>query len=109
MATVDLTRLTKNEVSMLTGHARGLHARDLFHLDELETSADSIEVLAPHSLDTITPSFVQGLFARSVSVLGDDGLRKKYDLSRLPSSLRDDILTGIARLAIHSKRMSLTH
>ncbi len=104
MATVDLARLTKNEVSMLTGHERGVQARELFSLDRLEALNDVVRIVAPASLDTITPSFVQGFLARSISELGRDQLLSKYDFSNLPAVLREDFVTGIERLAIHARR-----
>jgi hypothetical protein len=106
MVTVDLARLTKDEVSMLTGHERGVQARALFSLDSLEAQDDVVRIVAPTSLDTITPSFVQGFLARSISELGRDQLLSKYDFSTLPAALREDFVTGIERLTMHARRIS---
>ena len=109
MATVDLARLTKNEVSMLTGHERGVQARLLFSLDSLEADDDVVQIVAPTNLDTITPSFVQGFLARSISRLGRERLLTKYDFSTLPAVLREDFVTGIERLTMHARRSSSVH
>ena len=109
MATVDLERLTKNQVSMLTGHERGVQARELFALDSLEAGDDVVRIVAPKNLDTITPSFVQGLLAGSISKLGKDRVMSKYDFSTLPAALREDFVTGIERLAMHARRSSVLH
>jgi hypothetical protein len=104
MANIDLLKLTKGEVGMLTGHIRGKKARELFDLDELDSEVDRIVVLAPSSLDTITPSFVQGLLGASMQALGPQRLRERFDLSQLPNILKDDFETGIKRLELHLKR-----
>jgi hypothetical protein len=106
MATVDLTALTKNKVAMLTGHERGLQARIFFALDDLEEKQETLQVVAPANLDTITPSFVQGLLAGSVRRFGVEKLAKKYDFSLLPEALRQDFKMGIERLAIHARRLA---
>lgn len=98
MAQLNLERLTKGEVRMLTGHARGVHARDLFHLDELDALTDVVSIIAPIGLDTVTPSFVQGLLAKSLQTLGPDRFKHKYDLSALPSIIQQDFLVGMDRL-----------
>ena len=102
MAEIDLSRLTKKEVTMLTGHPRGLSARDMYELDALDSLPDDVIIVAPENLDTITPSFVQGFLAASLSTLGVDGLRRKYNTSNLPSDLQIDFETGIQRLLLHS-------
>lgn len=72
MIRIDLQKLTKNSVRSLSGHDRGSEARSFFKLDDLETSNTELTVVAPDGLDTITPSFVQGMFGRSVQKLGKD-------------------------------------
>lgn len=103
MPMIDLSRLTRNEVTMLTGHPRGLSARELFDLDQLDAVTGQVEIHAPENLDTITPSFVQGFLAASLTKLGVDRLRKHYDVSNLPSFLQEDFETGIQRLMLHKR------
>ena len=86
---------------MLTGHPRGLHARELYDMDALDQADVVVEIHAPKNLDTITPSFVQGLFAGSLTSLGLDRLKSKYVVSSLPKILQDDFETGIQRLMLH--------
>jgi hypothetical protein len=71
MAEINFNELTRGEVASLAGHERGLEARRHFRLDELDRLSDAIRVVAPQNLDALTPSFVQGLFATSVHLLGD--------------------------------------
>lgn len=102
MTTIDLTVLTQNKVRMLTGHQRGVASRDHFNLDFLEQAEEQIVVIAPDNLETITPSFVQGLFAATVKRFGGDAPAKRYDFSRLPTTLQEDMIMGIERLKFHS-------
>lgn len=109
MTQIDLSRLTQNEVTMLTGHPRGLSARKLFDLDNLDDSENVVTIVAPRNLDTVTPSFVQGFFAASISRLGVEGLKARYSLSMLPGILREDFETGIERLRLHSRQAEAMH
>jgi hypothetical protein len=70
---IDLGELTRDgTVHNLSGHERGVAAREYFHLDELEASDEDIRVVVPLDVYTLTPSFFQGMFARSVRALGGD-------------------------------------
>lgn len=100
MHTLDLALLTHNEVSMLTGHERGVQAREFYKLDELDMSNDTLTISAPADLDTITPSFVQGFLAKSVHTLGRDRIYQKYDLGSLPGTLKEDFQIGVKRLLL---------
>lgn len=102
MAQVDLLDLTKGKVRMLSGHPRGLSAREYYNLDKLEGKDEVIVVIAPDKLDTITPSFVQGFFGAAVANLGRDRTLKHYDFSKLPSYLAQDLTIGIDRLALRA-------
>jgi hypothetical protein len=101
MAEINLGELTKDQVTMLTGHPRGLAARDLYNLDALDEAQDIVVVRAPSNLDPVPPSFVQGLLAMSLRHLGEQRLREKYDFSALPSLLKEDFETGLSRLLLH--------
>lgn len=97
MTKVDLELLTKNEVSSLIGHERGLAARRLFELDQLDKVPEPVDIVAPKSLEALTPSFVQGMLAASIHALGEAGFRAHYDVSKLTKDLREDINVGIRR------------
>jgi predicted subunit of tRNA(5-methylaminomethyl-2-thiouridylate) methyltransferase len=99
MANIDLGRLTRGEVRMLTGHPRGLAAREFFELDTLFNSG-VVSIVAPDEIDTITPSFLQGFLARSIDQLGSDVFVQRVQLGKLPSHLRKDFETGIRRLLL---------
>lgn len=98
MHQIDLGKLTKGEVRMLSGHPRGLKAREYFNLDALDAQPEPVSVLAPRDLDTITPSFIQGFLADSLSSLGSESFPSKFDLSQLSSLLREDFRVGMDRL-----------
>lgn len=95
---IDLTALTKDRVRMLSGHDRGSEARKFFDIDRLEAEDDEIVIVAPDSLDAVTPSFVQGLFAQSKTLpFGRDGFLRKYRFNT-SEFVKEDILVGIDRL-----------
>jgi len=96
MPVIELQRLTKGEVSSLSGHPRGLAARGFFELDTLDKIEEAVIVTAPESLVAITPSFVQGMFARSVHALGEDVFFSHYKFDLQPHLLTD-VRLGIQR------------
>lgn len=96
MAEVNFEQLTKNEVSSLIGHDRGLAARKLFRLDILDRESAPVQVIAPSSLEALTPSFVQGMFASSVHTLGEVGFFNHYHFN-LERGLLEDIRVGVQR------------
>jgi hypothetical protein len=75
---IDLEVLTGNgRVENLSGRLRGLAARELFKIDDLDQSDDVVEVHVPDYVYSLTPSFFQGLFGKSVHALGDNPERFK--------------------------------
>lgn len=106
MPSLDLAQLTHNKVRMLTGHQRGLAGRQHYALDKLEEEESTVTVVAPAELDTVTPSFVQGLFAGSLRNLGEAKFLRKYDLSKLSPLLQRDFEIGIERLRLHERKRS---
>lgn len=66
MPVIELRELTRGEVRNLTGHARGLAARDQFELDRLDEDERPVKVVVPPELDALTSSFFQGMFSKSV-------------------------------------------
>jgi hypothetical protein len=106
MTNIDLQVLTKNEVRSLSGHDRGNEARSFFNLDSLDTEETEVTVVAPDELDTITPSFVQGMFGRSVQRLGKEQFFVKYKFA-LSRYLLSDIESGIDRTQFLRKPLQL--
>lgn len=104
MTQLDFAQITKNEARVLTGHLRGVAWRKEIGLDSMEAVGERIVVVAPKRLEAISPSFVQGFFADSVSKLGADVFERLYDFTLLPVILRDDLLLGIERLKLHPPR-----
>lgn len=71
-ALINLDELTAGKVHNLSGHMRGLAARQHFDLDQLDICDEPVEVIVPEHIYGLSPSFVQGLFAASVQRLGND-------------------------------------
>lgn len=72
-AVINLEQLTgEGRVQNLSGRLRGLAARELFRVDELDGATDVVEVRVPEYVYSVTPSFFQGLFGGSVQALGSD-------------------------------------
>lgn len=98
IAKIDLKDLTQGRVRMLSGHQRGSAARDHFGIEELERNNENIIITVPLDLDAISPSFVQGLFSKSSTLLkGKDGFLAKYVIEA-DEDIKKDILVGIDRL-----------
>lgn len=72
--TIDLGELTNGgAVPNLSGKSRGLAAMKAFELD-WDSNEDIHEVLitAPSYIDSITPSFIQGMLSSVVSAINSD-------------------------------------
>lgn len=94
---IDLTELVGENVFVLAGMERGLAAREKFNLDDVDASADTAIIVAPRSLEAISPSFVQGFFYNSLHKIGESGITKKYDFD-MDALLIEDIQDGLKRL-----------
>jgi hypothetical protein len=71
MTEINLAVLTNDgQVHNLAGHDRGTNARAKFELDKLDESAERVTVVVPEDIYLLSPSFIQGMFARSVQKLG---------------------------------------
>jgi hypothetical protein len=97
MTTIDLAALTDNgRVRNLTGHERGIAAREQFDLNSLDAAQEAIEVRVPDDLDAITISFFQGMFADSVRKVGS-GFLEHYRFHASPE-IMEQVLRGIDRV-----------
>lgn len=76
---IDLANLTGNgEVRNLSGKERGVAARAALDIDNYDDRPEEITVVVPSYIDTISPSYFQGLFSKSIKKLKVDGFRNKY-------------------------------
>lgn len=67
MTMIDLKELTdKGKVKNLLGKERGVAGRAYFHLDDLDAAEDQVMVSIPKEMESIAPSFFQGMFSKSV-------------------------------------------
>jgi hypothetical protein len=67
MVMLDLAPLTDHgQITVISGKDRGEQARTRFELDRLDASAETVDVYFPATVISVTPSFVQGMFSKSV-------------------------------------------
>ena len=67
---IHLADLTRGEVHNLSGHDRGLKAREMFSVAEMDSLPEEVVVVVPDDLDAISNSFFQGMFSDSVKQFG---------------------------------------
>ena len=105
MVEIRLETLTRNEVNVLSGHERGVSARAAFDLDKLDQGSEEIDIVIPDTLEAVTPSFVQGFFARSFATLGGkDGVARRYHFRGRPLVI-DDFKVGLDRLGFDRRKI----
>lgn len=99
MASIDLELLTQGKVHNLSGRLRGLAARKMFDLDTIDDAGDAVQVRIPDYVYAITPSFIQGLFGRSVERRGgrEQDFRRSFDFVA-PAVVLDQIERGLAAI-----------
>lgn len=87
---VNLDKLTRDgRVRNLSGKERGQAARAQLDLDTLDAQLDSVEIVVPDYIDTISPSYFQGLFSESISRLsGRTGFLGKYKFRASTQAMR---------------------
>ena len=90
MKTLDLAVATNDgAVRNLSGKERGEAVRSHFHLDRLDSEAESVRILVPKSVDVITPSFFQGMFSLSLDHLGSrDQFQEHYLFEASPHVMK---------------------
>lgn len=78
MAEIELIELTQGEVRSLSGQERGVAARAKWGLDALDESGEQVIVHA-RGLEAVTPSFLQGMFSKSIRRWGGrEGFLSRY-------------------------------
>jgi hypothetical protein len=103
MTTIQLAELTKNEVRSLSGQERGFTARSHFQLDELDKAAGPIIVSVPDDVDSISPSFLRGMFSLSIVALGVSAFFSHYVFDAKPQILKQ------VNRAVHSTMLDNDH
>jgi hypothetical protein len=92
---IQLAELTQGQMRTLSGQDLGVEARDRFDLDALDAGAEPVLVRVPDDLDSVTPSFVQGMFSKSVKHFASrDKFLQHYVFVAGPVVLRqiDDVI-----------------
>ncbi|MGP1354550.1 MAG: hypothetical protein ACTS1Z_14635 [Parasphingopyxis sp.] len=98
---IDLAELTDGgRIANLSGRHRGLAAMTKFGLDW--TNAESVrpmEVIVPDTIDSITPSFIQGMFGKTFEILGHsrDAFYGKFQFRASPS-IADQVERGVTAI-----------
>jgi hypothetical protein len=87
---INLDRLTgEGRVRNLSGKERGVAARAELGLSALDAKDDDVVVVVPDYVDTISPSYFQGLFSQSIKHLhGRDGFLQKYRFKATSQAMR---------------------
>jgi hypothetical protein len=93
--------LTKGQVHNLSGHDRGLAARESFKLDQLDLDGIRHVVYVPDDIYGVSPSFIQGLFSGSLKKLGNDieEFRKHYEIEAT-DLVRRQIERGLTNIVL---------
>jgi hypothetical protein len=92
---IDLTEMTRGEVTILVGYSYGERARSNYDLDAVDEQDISVTIVRPPELETITPSFVQGFFGKSALKVGRENFFEHYKFQDWPRSLMDQVNAGI--------------
>ena len=96
--------LSGKAVRNLSGHERGVKARDYFNLDKLDVEEKGVLFVIPSNIDAIASSFFQGMFSKSVRRFSTDkDFLEHYKFQANPTVYRQ-IEQGIKR--IRTKRGS---
>jgi hypothetical protein len=99
---IDLNELTgAGKVRNLSGHDKGSAARKRFDLDALDRLKEPVSVVVPEDVYAISSSFVQGMFASSLTTLGSLAAFFDHYQFRASGSIIRQIERGLA-----AKRMA---
>ena len=104
---LDLERFRgSRENRVLAGRDEGKQARLDARVDELDTVEDSVKVLVPHDLFSVTSSFFLGLFEESIRRLGGTRFLEHYAFSGKPIQrvIDDAIRSAELTSPLRSKR-----
>lgn len=106
MAEVRLSDLTKDQTRNLTGHERGLEARIFFDLDALDEVSEPVSIYVPETLDALTTSFFQGMFAKSLARFKSDSqFLEHYRFMASPVIMRQ-VSRGLSALRMNRSQLS---
>ena len=86
-----------DEARGLPGQERGVDARAYYKLDTLDAEPGVVTIVVPDDLDAISPSFFQGMFAKSLLGAFDrdpDRFLKHYSF-RAPTHVLAQVQRGI--------------
>ena len=98
---IDLLKITKGEVRNLSGHPRGVAAREFFELDNLDEAGEIVEVCFPDNLLSVAPSFVQGMFAESYRNLGSEVAFRNHFRWLASELILQQLERGIQQILAH--------
>jgi hypothetical protein len=90
MREINFKDLTNDgEVRNLSGHERGRAARGKYHLDDADAGGETVHVVVPEDIYSVTSSFFQGMFSESVRKAGNrDQFLARYAFDAAPVVLR---------------------
>ena len=99
MVTINFSELG---MPVFTGRARGLSDRARLKLDDIDKKDETVRVLIPSDVYTVTSSYFLGLFGESIRALGRDDFIRRYSFDS-PSHIAHKIDDWISR-ALRSKK-----
>ncbi len=108
---IDLTEMTDGgKVSNLSGRPRGIAARIRYELNwENTDDIRDVKIIVPTNVDSITPSFFQGMFGSAFIVLGRNRNQffEHFDFEVSPLVM-NQVEQGVAALEISRDLADLT-
>jgi hypothetical protein len=78
MAMIDLGHYQPKGVRVFAGRDRGTSVRKATGLDDLDKTAEEVEVRVPPDTFAVNSSFFLAMFGDSVRILKAEGFKKKY-------------------------------
>ena len=94
---INFADITDVRVRNISGHERGVRAREKFKLDELDCENNVVRVIIPDEIEAIATSFFQGMFSSSVQRFGSKERFLSHYEFVAKSIVMEQILQGIKR------------
>lgn len=83
-------KLLKNS-KLLSGRPYGIRARENFKIEEKDKAEENyLVIINEDKIEAIAPSFLLGLFSKSIKILGVDQFLKKYNFKNQNGDEVDD-------------------
>lgn len=91
---IDMSDYHTSGIGVMSGRERGKRVRERIGMRKLDESASQYVIKFPEEVYQVTSSFFLGLFAPSVTALGEDEFRDKYSFDG-PKSFDEIVDYGV--------------